>query len=78
MKISAINILLISLTLAGCSSLFQGVYEGNKNYKETDKTPNERAMSPTESYGNYQKERERLKQGDSKPDKNDSPDFNLK
>ena len=78
MKYSPITISLICLLSAGCSNLYRGIYEGNKNVNEADKSPNERVMTPTPGYDRYQREREELKQTDPATDNNDSPDFNLK
>jgi len=78
MKWPTLSTSLICLFLAGCSNLYQGIYEGNKNYKESDKTPSERAMTPTPSYGTYQKDRGKLKQDAAATEKKDSPDFSLK
>jgi hypothetical protein len=73
-----LSILLSGLLLAGCSNLYQGVYEGNNIYKDAARTPDERAMTPSQSYGTYQKDRGKLQQEDAATEKNESPDFNLK
>ena len=74
MKLSATTILLSGLLLAGCSdNVNRAFYEGFKNQNDAEKTPNERAMTPTPSYGTYQKERESLKQNDPAAEANVSP-----
>jgi hypothetical protein len=67
------------MCLAGCcSNTNQALYESIKTQNEVNKTPGERSMAPTPSYGIYKKERENLQQGDAENAKNESPDFNLK
>ena len=79
MKLSATTILLSGLLLAGCSdNVNRAFYEGFKNQNDAEKTPNERAMTPTRSYGTYQKERESLKQKDSAEETNASPASGVK
>ena len=74
MNLSATTILLSGLLLAGCSdNVNRAFYEGFKNQNDAEKTPNERAMTPTPSYGTYQKERESLKQNDPAAEANVSP-----
>jgi hypothetical protein len=74
MKLSATTILLSGLLLAGCSdNVNRAFYEGFKSQSEGYKTPNERAMTPTPSYGTYQKEKESLKQNDPAAETNVSP-----
>jgi hypothetical protein len=58
--------------------MYSGVYEGNKNYKESSKTPVERAISPTPSYKEYKRESDNLKQAKPAREKEESPEFNLK
>lgn len=79
MKLSATTILLSGLLLAGCSdNMNRAFYEGFKNQNDAEKTPNERALTPTPSYGTYQKERESLKQKDSAAETNASPASGVK
>ncbi len=79
MKWSFLAISLTCFLLASCSNMSRGIYEGNKSYKESKKSPVERSTTlPTPSYTEYQKEREKLKQTNPAADKEDSPDFNLK
>lgn len=86
MKLSSNTILLPALLLtsvlllAGCySNVNRAFYEGIKSQNEGYKTPTERVNSPsTPSFDAYQKERERLQHNNSAPEKNMSPDFNLK
>jgi hypothetical protein len=74
MKLSATTIFLAGLLLAGCSdNVNRAFYEGFKNQNDAEKTPNERAMTPTSSYGTYQKERENMKQNDPAEEINASP-----
>ena len=79
MKLSATTILLSGLLLAGCSSnVNRAFYDGFKSQSEGYKTPNERAMTQTPSYGTYQKERESLKQNDHAEENNTSPASGVK
>jgi len=78
MKWPTLSISLAGLVLAGCSNLYQGVYEGNNSYKDSARTPDERAMTPSPGYGTYQKDRDKLQPGDTATEKNESPEFNLK
>lgn len=79
MKLSATTILLSGLLLTGCSDkVNRAFYEGFKNQNDAEKTPNERAMTPTPSYGTYQKERESLKQNDPAAEANVSPASGVK
>lgn len=66
--------ILACLLLAGCSdNVNRAFYEGFKNQNDAEKTPNERAMTQTPSYGTYQKERESLKQNDPAAGNDTSP-----
>ncbi|MFA6903941.1 MAG: hypothetical protein WC236_12765 [Gallionellaceae bacterium] len=58
--------------------MYSGVYEGNKNYKDSNKKPIQCAMTPTPSYKEYNQESDNLKQAKPAKEKNESPDFNLK
>lgn len=78
MKLSSMAILTSCLILASCSGMYSGVYEGNKNYKDSYKSPVERAMTPTPSYKEYKQESDNLKQAKPAKEKEESPDFNLK
>lgn len=78
MKLPAITILTSCIALASCSNMYSGVYEGNKKYKDSYKTPIERAMTPTPSYKEYKQESDNFKQDNPAKERNESPDFNLK
>lgn len=78
-KLSTTTILLSGLLLASCSNdPYRGFYEGIKSQNEGYRTPTERAVNPTTSYGAYKKERESLKQKEPDTAKEETPDFNLK
>lgn len=55
------------LVTTACSTehLAQGIYEGSQNRNQSLRTPQERATDPLspQSYRDYEKERERLKNG---------------
>lgn len=54
------------LVFSGCSNNAQrALYEGIKTQNEINKTPAERAITPTPSYETYRKERESLKQNET-------------
>lgn len=57
----ALPLRLVFLLLSGCSgNMNRSLYEGIKLQNEANKTPGERAITPTPSYDSYQKERENL------------------
>jgi hypothetical protein len=56
------TILLSVIFLTACSSnMNRALYEGIQNQNEINKSPAERAISPTPNYKDYQSERENLK-----------------
>ncbi len=51
-----------ALSLAACGSdPFRDIYEGIKSRNDAQRTPTERAVSPTPTYDEYRKEREQKK-----------------
>jgi PBP1b-binding outer membrane lipoprotein LpoB len=55
-------IFVASLCLSGCSSNSnRALYESIKTQNEINKSPVERAMTPSPSYSDYTQEREKLK-----------------
>ncbi len=57
------TILLALLLLAGCSNnTRQALYESIRTQNEVNKTPAERAITPSPGYREYESERESLKQ----------------
>jgi hypothetical protein len=78
MKWPSIAILPTCIVLASCGNMYSGVYEGNKSYKDSYKTPVESAMTPTPGYREYKQESDKLKQVNPVTEKDESPEFNLK
>jgi hypothetical protein len=51
-------ILLTALLLAACADPYRNLYDGIQTNNDAKRSPQERAISPTPSYDEYQKERE--------------------
>ena len=49
--------LCMALTLSACADPERNLYEGVRSSNDAQRTPNERAMTPTPGYDEYKKER---------------------
>lgn len=78
MKITFSILLVICTLLPGCGgNPFHKVYDNVNNRNEGFKSPGERAITPTQNYEAYRKERDNLNHKPV-PDQNESGEFNLK
>lgn len=58
-------LVLTGVIAASCADPSRNLYNGIKMRNESMQTPEERAASPTPSYDQYRKERDKLEKGDS-------------
>jgi len=59
MKKTSLLILFAGISLSACASdPYQAIYDGIKSQNDSNKTPQERELTPTPSYDAYKKERD--------------------